>query len=157
MSGAGFRSVFMALSFLTAWLTGCAAPQMGDNPAAFRAPSRPNWALAASEGVATAAEPTRRVAAFAVPPAALLDALDAVAAVEPRVERLDDGSDPTYRAYIQRSALMRYPDVVSARAVALEPNKTGLLLLSRSVYGYSDLGVNRQRVDRWLASLAERL
>ncbi|MCB1632914.1 MAG: DUF1499 domain-containing protein [Pseudomonadales bacterium] len=31
--------------------------------------------------------------------------------------------------------------------------RSTLIIYSRSVYGYSDLGVNKARVNRWLAEL----
>ena len=32
-------------------------------------------------------------------------------------------------------------------------NEATMVLYSRSVYGYSDLGINRQRVAAWVAAL----
>jgi len=44
-----------------------------------------------------------------------------------------------------------WPDYISVRAVAVEGG-AALAVWSRSRYGYSDMGVNRARVGRWLAA-----
>lgn len=57
-----------------------------------------------------------------------------------------------HTTWISRSRLMGYPDFTSVR---LEPAEGGvrLIALARSRFGQSDLGVNRARLDRWLAGL----
>ncbi|MEL6267324.1 MAG: DUF1499 domain-containing protein, partial [Pseudomonadota bacterium] len=49
--------------------------------------------------------------------------------------------------YVQTSRIVGFPDYVSARTV-----EGGIAVWSRSRYGYSDLGVNRARVEDWLAA-----
>lgn len=51
--------------------------------------------------------------------------------------------------YVVRSRIMGFPDVVSIR---LDPHDGGtrLNIFSRARFGYSDLGVNTVRVQRWL-------
>ncbi|MBC7433421.1 MAG: DUF1499 domain-containing protein, partial [Rubritepida sp.] len=56
--------------------------------------------------------------------------------------------------WVERSALLNYPDIIVAEAVPGPQGGAGLFLYSRSLFGWSDLGVNRARVDRWLAALA---
>src|SRR3546814_20275456 len=60
---------------------------------------------------------------------------------------------------VQRSRLFRFADDVSVRFID-NGNGNGtatLAIYSRSRLGYGDLGVNRSRVQRWLALLqAER-
>ncbi len=55
--------------------------------------------------------------------------------------------------WVERSALMNYPDIIVAEAVPAPDGGTGLFLYSHSLFGWSDLGANRARVDRWLAAL----
>jgi uncharacterized protein (DUF1499 family) len=38
-----------------------------------------------------------------------------------------------------------------------DPDSSTLIMYSRSVYGRSDLGVNRQRVATWLAALQTKI
>jgi uncharacterized protein (DUF1499 family) len=54
---------------------------------------------------------------------------------------------------VVRSAVFNFPDLVTAQAMPHNPTGSALLLYSRSVYGYGDFGVNRQRLTVWLASL----
>ena len=53
----------------------------------------------------------------------------------------------------QASAVLRYPDSVSGQIIPLGPSQSTLAIWSRSVVGRKDFGVNRARVERWLASL----
>lgn len=55
--------------------------------------------------------------------------------------------------YIQRTALMRYPDSITVRFIALGDNRSTLVIYSRSHYGKSDLGVNEARIRAWLLAL----
>jgi uncharacterized protein (DUF1499 family) len=55
--------------------------------------------------------------------------------------------------FVARSALLNFPDLI---AVQVQPDST-VVLYSRSVYGYSDLGVNRRRLESWVTALNETL
>ena len=83
-------------------------------------------------------------------PARLLAILDEWTASEPRVERVDDGSDPLHRRYVARSAFFKFPDTISIDAVPSEGG-TAFRFSSRSQIGVDDMGVNRARVRNWLA------
>lgn len=60
--------------------------------------------------------------------------------------------------WVERTTLMNWPDIIVAEVVAAPqgaaPGGSGLFLFSRSLFGWSDLGANRARIDRWLAALA---
>lgn len=84
------------------------------------------------------------------PPAEVMAALDAAAMAEPRTERLAGSVRDGFVTYVQRSRLMGYPDAVSVR-VTPEREGSRVTIWSRSRFGRSDLGVNRARVERWLA------
>jgi len=56
--------------------------------------------------------------------------------------------------YIQRSALMQFPDSITVRFISLGKNQSTLAIYSRSHYGYSDFGVNEARIRKWLVGLA---
>ena len=55
--------------------------------------------------------------------------------------------------YIQRTALVRYPDSITVRFIALGNNRSTLAIYSRSHYGKSDFGVNEARIRSWLSAL----
>jgi len=122
--------------------------------AALRLPASPNACLAAPGG-----HPGRRhltTQAYAVPPQALLAVLEAVAADQPRTTPLARWDAPHQAQWVQRSARLNFPDIITAEA---RPGAEGtaLLLYSRSLIGWWDLGVNHRRVARWLAALDGRL
>lgn len=78
-------------------------------------------------------------------------AFEQMLAAEPRV--VTAVAEPRRLVVIQRSALFAFPDIVIAEFVALGPDRSSLALYSRARYGRSDFGVNRRRVERWLARL----
>ena len=83
-------------------------------------------------------------------------ALDAVAASEPRVNRLAGNPDQGFITYVARSRLVGFPDYVSVRVV---PSGDGVAfaIWSRARFGYSDRGVNKARVERWISGAEQRL
>lgn len=110
---------------------------------------RPNDFLVLPPGAA-AADLTSPV--YEVNAATLAQRFDAVALGAPRVTRLAGGPEELWTTYIQRSALIGWPDYISVRAVSLGDGRSALAIWSRSRFGYSDLGVNRARVETWLAA-----
>jgi len=80
-----------------------------------------------------------------------------IAATLPRLEFLAEYEDGWQIDYVQRSARFRFPDIITVRFISLPPSRSTLAIYSRSIYGDSDLGVNRARTDAWLALLHEGL
>ncbi len=54
--------------------------------------------------------------------------------------------------YVQRSRVFGFPDYLTVKAVVMDGG-AGLIIWSRARYGRSDFGVNRARVEAWLAAL----
>ena len=77
----------------------------------------------------------------------------AVIAAQPRLVILAD--DGRQIDYVQRSALVRFPDIITVRFIALAAVQSTLAIYSRSIYGAGDFGVNRARVAAWLVALAQ--
>ena len=63
------------------------------------------------------------------------------------------GADDRRIAVDVRTPLLRFPDLVSVEVLLVDGNRSTLAILSRSVYGHSDLGTNRRRVTAWLDTL----
>jgi uncharacterized protein (DUF1499 family) len=148
---------------LLAWLTGfvlpaCAAPgaqglpppQLLDMSRIVR-PSRPNTALAGPAG--STPRPDLETPIYQVPAAQLHDAVRAMAAAQPRTFLAADHPAERQTHWVVRSAVFNFPDLVTAQIGDAGPDRSTLVLYSRSVYGYSDTGVNRQRLNSWLADL----
>ncbi len=74
---------------------------------------------------------------------------------EPRVELLARSGDGWQFDYLQRSRYFRFPDLITVRFIALAERRSSLAVYSRSIYGKSDFGVNRERIIRWLGLLAQ--
>jgi uncharacterized protein (DUF1499 family) len=75
---------------------------------------------------------------------------------EPRVTVLDANENQQFD-FVQRSARLRFPDIITVKFIALTPERSTLAIYSRSVYGHSDFGVNRQRALHWLDKVSRNL
>ena len=115
-------------------------------------PASPNTALAAP--AAFRPRPDIATPAYPVPAAALFAAVRAVAAAQPRTYPAAVFADRGQADWVVRSAVLNFPDLVTAEVVADGAGASRLILYSRSVYGRSDFGVNRARLTVWLAALA---
>ncbi len=75
-------------------------------------------------------------------------------ASEPNVTTVEIDDSALVDRYVQRSRVLQLPDTIVMRYVDLEPGKRSTLAIySRSQLGYSDLGVNRARIERLLGKL----
>ncbi len=84
----------------------------------------------------------------------LMEVLAGIGAAFPRTYPYGSWPGRRQLQWVERSGLMNYPDIIVAEAVAAPQGGAGLFLYSRSLFGYSDLGANRARVERWIAALA---
>jgi hypothetical protein len=121
------------------------------DPAVTERTGRDNDVLVAPEGGAAAAidiitKPRP------VPPADLLFQFDAIASNAARTQVVAGSVDEGMVTYVQRSAVFGFPDYVTVKAIETEGG-SALIIWSRSRYGYSDMGVNRERVESWLAQI----
>ncbi len=119
------------------------------DPAVAERLGRDNDFMIAPEGV-TAAKPDVISQVRAVPPADLLFQFDAIARNTSRVNVVAGSIDEGMITYVQQSAIFGFPDYVTVKAVDAEGG-AALIIWSRSRFGYSDMGVNRERVEIWLA------
>ncbi len=114
-------------------------------------PSSPNTALAAPAGFTPAPDVVTHV--YTLPPARLFAAVRATAEAQPRVYRAALFPDRLQAHYVARTAIANFPDLVTVQVLPSDGGGGTLVVWSRSVYGYSDMGVNRARVDTWLSAL----
>ncbi len=68
----------------------------------------------------------------------------------PRTFLLAEWPERRQAQWVERSAALNFPDVIAAELVEGGPTGAGLFLYSRSLFGWSDLGVNRRRVQAWI-------
>lgn len=81
--------------------------------------------------------------------------LDRIARSEPRTHMIAGNIEAGHVTYVQRSALLGFPDYISVRAQATEEGSK-VSLYSRLRFGRSDFGVNKARVERWLAQFEKK-
>ena len=77
-----------------------------------------------------------------------------VIATEPRTTLIERNDTTLTERYIQRSALLEFPDTIVVRYIEQPEGGTTLAIYSRSQLGHSDQGVNRARLERLLRKLA---
>lgn len=107
---------------------------------------KPNQYLVLPKGWG-AETPHRESPEFAMPPEELERRFFEIALSEPRTARL---SRDTIAA---RSWFWRFPDLITVRFVARDGGKSALAVYARALYGHSDLGKNKKRIDRWISEL----
>ena len=113
----------------------------------------PNDALVCAAARCPQAKPDWEPKTYAMAPGELLARLKEIALAEPDTNELSGAPDRDRLArFIQRTRLMRYPDTIDIEVFPAGESST-LAIYSRSLIGRSDLGVNRARVERWLAGL----
>ncbi len=72
-----------------------------------------------------------------------------------RVTVLDRDRTGRQVDYVQRSAVFRFPDVVTVRFIPLPDDRSTIAVYSRALYGKSDFGVNQERIEAWVAAMEE--
>ena len=114
-------------------------------------PASPNTALAGPAGFSPM--PDIVTPSFPLPPERLFAAIRAVAGAQARTYPAANYADIRQAHYVVRSAALNFPDLVTVSVVGTEGGPSTLVVYSRSVYGRSDFGANRKRVEAWLATL----
>jgi Protein of unknown function (DUF1499) len=140
------------------FLPACAASGAGGLPppalidfAHLERPSTPNTALAAPQGFRP--PPDLITHPYSVAASRLYAALQDLSALQPRTYPAAAYASERQLHWIARSAVFNFPDLVTAQVAPSGENASTLILYSRSVYGRSDLGVNRKRLLSWLTAL----
>lgn len=124
--------------------------------ASLRPGARPNRFLMCPPDLCAAAG-NAESPAFEVPAERLRERWREVASARPRVELVGSSADGWQLDYVARSARLRFPDLVTVRFVSLAPGRSTLAIYSRALYGRRDFGVNRTRIEGWLAAIASGL
>ena len=117
-------------------------------------PNSPNTAFVAPAGYSIAqrdADAPEFECAWSV----LADTWDRIVPNFPRTTEKHRSGDGKQRTYVQRTALMGYPDIITVEFVSLGDDRSSLAIYSRSQYGYSDFGANRRRVTAWIEALSQ--
>lgn len=133
---------------------GLPPPEPVDFPALVL-PRSPNTCLAVPKGAHPAAH-------LATPPlpvgvAAAWPVLRRFGGRFPRTFRLAEWPERRQAQWVERSLRVGFPDVIAAELAEGPDGAPGLFLYSRSLFGWSDLGVNRRRVQAWIEGFTAAL
>jgi len=113
----------------------------------------PNDALICPARHCPRATPDREPPVYRLEPSALLARLKEVVRADANTAELYCGTNCGERArFIQYTRLMRYPDTIDIEVFPVTGGSS-LAIYSRSLIGRGDFGVNRARIERWLAAL----
>jgi uncharacterized protein (DUF1499 family) len=111
----------------------------------------PNDALICPRDICPQAQPDAEPPVFPVPSAHLRSLVSEVALSEPGTSLLDKGQEQD--RYLVRTRFMRFPDTVVVQVFDRGQDASTLALYSRSQIGSSDFGVNKRRLERWVARI----
>ena len=114
-------------------------------------PPTPNSYRVAPADAATEKDAVAPV--YSMPVSDLAAAFDRVARASARVDVVGGSPADRFVTYVQTSALFGFPDYISVRFIELDGDRSTFAVFSRSRLGRGDLGVNRKRVESWLAQL----
>ena len=112
----------------------------------------PNDALVCPASHCPNAKADEEAKVYPLAPTDLLARVKRVALAEPDTKELAPDRERGAR-FVQVTRLMRYPDTVDLEVIPVGENQSTLALYSRSLVGRKDFGVNRARLQRWLAAV----
>jgi uncharacterized protein (DUF1499 family) len=118
-------------------------------------PDSPNTALAAPAGFSPS--PDIVTPPYQVSADRLFALIREVAASQPRTYQAAVYPERLQADYVARSLVFNFPDRVVVQVDRSDADRSFLIIYSRSVYGRSDFGVNRRRVETWLAVLKAKI
>lgn len=147
-------AALMLVTLLSACGLGAAplAERLALDPATLERTGRPNDFLVCPDGFcATASD--RAAPILDMPPADLLRLWEEVITASPRTRMLEVDDDRLTIHAEQRTRLMRFVDTVVVRVVPLDEGQSSFAAYSRSELGYNDMGVNRARLEDWIAQV----
>ena len=113
---------------------------------------RPNQYLVCPAGMC-GGQAHRQSPVYVMTTAALRKRLLDMVRGEPRTEVKRQSDDGRQVNLVQRSRLIAYPDIITIRFITQDDGLSSLAIYSRSVYGRSDFGVNKARIEGWLKKL----
>jgi uncharacterized protein (DUF1499 family) len=119
-------------------------------------PRWPNRYLVCPEDLCRHGRPDALAPVYAMPARLLRQSILAFADREPDLQIIQQAQDGYYMRFLQRTAFMRFPDIVAVLIVPIDAEHATLAICSYSLLGYGDMGANQARVERWLAALSAR-
>jgi uncharacterized protein (DUF1499 family) len=145
----GWTTRWLIAILLGIVMAACSADTEGIEFATLVRPSTPNsYLVCPADRCAVAADEPGPV--YSVSAAELFERIRAILSAEPRTRVAQDQPERLRLVLVQRSRIFRFPDTVTVQLFPLPDGGLTLAMYSHSNYGRSDLGVNKERVRRWL-------
>lgn len=113
----------------------------------------PNNYLVASQSLANQAV-DRESPVYSANPTLMAKAFDDFVLSQNSVTRIAGAPETGWFTYVQRTPKLRFPDYISVKFIDLTGGRSTIAIFSQSRYGHGDLGVNKARVESWLATLS---
>jgi uncharacterized protein (DUF1499 family) len=121
--------------------------------ATFDRGERQNVSLMCPPEACPKTEAGARSPTFAMPWQRLRDHWEEMARQQPRTAQVWSDAERRKLVYVQRSALLQFPDIVTVEFRPAGDNASTLAVASQSRYGRRDFGVNQERVAAWTGRL----
>lgn len=121
------------------------------DPQAVELPLTPNYYLVAPQ-VLTIATVSREAPQYSVDVSVLAKAYDDFIIRQSNVVVVAGSVAEGWITYVQRSSVLRVPDYITIKFIALEGGASTVVIWSRSRFGHGDMGVNQARIDGWLSN-----
>ena len=118
---------------------------------------KPNRFLMAPAGLCQQAQPHAESPVFKVPAAVLMQHLLDLVRSEDRVSITEVSENSLRAKFVARSRIFRFPDVIDVQILPLDDATSTLAVFARARYGVRDFGVNRARIEDWIARLRSRV
>lgn len=120
-------------------------------------PRSPNTFLMAPDGLCKDARTDVVSPVYHSSAAKLRQELLRVIIAQPRVSHSFKDDVDLYDDFVIRSFLFSFPDLIAVQFLGQKGGKSTLAIYSRSVYGRSDMGVNRARAMGWIKALGKSI
>lgn len=90
---------------------------------------------------------------FAIPVTELISRWGQMVTAQPRISHIKFSNNGRQVDLVQRTDLVRYPDIITARFIPIDDATSSIAIYSRSIYGKSDFGTNKSRIEAWITIL----
>ena len=58
---------------------------------------------------------------------------------------------------IQYTKFFRFPDIIDVEFIAIDAELSAIAIYSRSIYGYYDFNVNKNRIRMWIEGISKKI
>lgn len=90
---------------------------------------------------------------YNIPREALEKQWSQMIATQARTTLLESDLNNHQRTYVHYSAFWRFPDIINVKFIELGESHSSFYIMSASLMGHSDFGVNKKRTTQWVNAL----